>query len=169
MSPECNAPDSKGPIRAPRGYLSKAQVRSGRLKDPNLGHLQAVHVPTFLPGQREQGAHLGGKGWHQARGGHPTWGLDAGKGGPTRESWLPRQLQFSQAEDGSDSSNTRLPHRMLRVKTQKCLRRGKHYTGVVCLFPSLMQPQNHSSKRTSTCPPPHKLLASAYTAENLRL
>ena len=38
----------QAPSLRPRSHLSKAQLRSWRVKVPNLGCLQAIHILTFL-------------------------------------------------------------------------------------------------------------------------
>lgn len=52
-----------------------------------------------------------------------------------------------------------LPHRILKTKKQNDLQCGKCYANIICLFPSLMQVQNHYCKQTSLFPSSHKLLA----------
>lgn len=73
-------PTPKAPSLPPRSHLSKAQFRSQRVKVPNLGRLQAIHILTFLqdkvrgltPGRKRVALHLVRT---------PHMGHDEGKGG----------------------------------------------------------------------------------------
>ena len=49
-------PTPKAPSLPPQSHLSKAQLRSQRVKIPNLGRLQAIHILTFLQ-DKVRGAH----------------------------------------------------------------------------------------------------------------
>ena len=57
-------------------HLAKARVISGKGKDPNLGHLQAIHLQPSCQ-DKVRGACLGGQ---------PRRGLEEGRGG--QGSWL---------------------------------------------------------------------------------